>query len=540
MSSTSVLNTLSKGTPEDAYTASVAESHRKRFGQFFTPGPVAEFMARWIVDHPSCRRVLDPSLGLGIFFRAILSVRQCDNYEFTGYDLDPTILERAKVLLKRLDFNHAELRNKDYLSDDWDRKYEGIICNPPYFKFQDYDNRAAYLKEFQNRLGVSLSGFTNIYAMFMLKAISQLSPDGRAAFIVPSEFLNADYGVSVKKALLESKALRHVIIFSTGENIFSNALTTSCALLFSNDCHSETVTFTNVRKLGELVELSEQLSVYPDTKLRGAHISSSTLNPEIKWRAYYQKQSGTGLRNLVPLSTYAKVVRGIATGDNDYFTFDERKKADFGIRDKYLLPCLTKSIHAGSGVFTKKDFDDLRLRGKKVFLFNAVDLKDEAVKRYIELGVKAGVNERYLTKHRTPWYALEHRPPAPLLVMVFNRGGLRFVRNDAGVSNLTCFHSVYLNMFALQRADILTAYLLTDLSKEILNDDRREYGGGLNKFEPNDLNGAKVIDMDAIDSRTEQVIQGLYESYRVALLNSQPVAATLRTLNDIFSGILTR
>jgi adenine-specific DNA-methyltransferase len=243
---------------------------------------------------------------------------------------------------------------------------------------------------------------------------------------------------------------------------------------------------------------------------------------------------------VVPLATYAKVVRGIATGDNDYFTFDEKKKTKYAISDKYLLPCLTKAAHAPAGFFTQADFDELRLKGGRVFLFNAADLSDKAVRHYIERGEVTGASSRYLTRHRRPWHALENRPPAPLLVTVFNRAGLRFVRNEAGVRNLTCFHSVYVNMLALSRIDILTAYFLTDVASEIFDDNRREYGGGLNKFEPNDLNDARVVDLDVIGRTTESAIREAYEIYRGSVLRAEPDTKALKRLNGLFAEILLR
>jgi adenine-specific DNA-methyltransferase len=178
------------------------------------------------------------------------------------------------------------------------------------------------------------------------------------------------------------------------------------------------------------------------------------------------------------------------------------------------------------------------MRGGRVFLLNAADPSDRAVRRYIERGEETGASRRYLTRHRRPWYALENRPPAPILVTVFNRAGLRFVRNEAGVRNLTCFHSVYVNMLALSRIDILSAYFLTDVAREIFDDNRREYGGGLNKFEPNDLNDARVVDLDAVDGVTESAIGEAYKIYRGSVLRSEPDARALKRLNDLFSEIL--
>lgn len=522
-------------TPEETFAASVPTIERKKLSQFFTPVAVAEFMAQWIVSNPSCKTVLDPAIGLGIFFRTIQKLSPSNHYKFVGYDIDKTVLEKATDLFST---NDVEFRNEDYLFNDWGNFYDGIICNPPYLKFQDYKNRRSSLTEFQSRLDMNLSGFTNIYSMFMLKSVNQLSVNGRAAYLIPSEFLNADYGTTIKKLLLENGSLRFVILFDAKENVFDDALTTSCILLFSNDDKFKTVTFINAGKVSDLSKLSEQIANYPDVKISGKTVFYSDLDPDVKWRKFYQKQNGEKFKNLIPLSAYGKVVRGIATGDNDYFTFDEKKKEAFGIEDKFLLPCLTKAIHADKNFFTQEDFDKLRKKGSRTFLFNAFDTTNKAVQEYIALGEKLEVNTRYLTSHRNPWYAIEHRPPAPILITVFNRNGLRFVKNETRARNLTCFHCFYLNLFASQKQDLLMAYFLTDVSTEVLNDNRREYGGGLNKFEPNDLNKANVINLDAIDEKTEREIVEAYQEYRLSVLQSAPDLSLLKNLNEIYLGIL--
>ena len=160
------------------------------------------------------------------------------------------------------------------------------------------------------------------------------------------------------------------------------------------------------------------------------------------------------------------------------------------------------------------------------------------MREYIELGEKLEVNTRYLTSHRTPWFIIENRPPAPILVTVFNRNGLRFVRNEANVRNLTCFHSFYVNMLAMHQLELLMAYLLTDVSREILNDNRREYGGGLKKFEPNDLNKANVIDLEVIDTKTGTMIIEMYQRYRLSVVQHRPDASQLEKLNDIFFQLM--
>ena len=106
---------------------------------------------------------------------------------------------------------------------------------------------------------------------------------------------------------------------------------------------------------------------------------------------------------------------------------------------------------------------------------------------------------------------MENRKPAPIWVSVFNRNGLRFVRNLANAYNLTTFHCIY-NISKDIETDILFAYLITDMAKEIFYENSRQYGNGLIKFEPNDLNKGQVVDFRCLSENEMQFIRNAYQN----------------------------
>lgn len=517
---------------EKRYATSVSLKHRKKFAQFFTPFQLASLMADWLLGNQNMQTVLEPAFGLGVFSRALLSKKS--NLTIKGFDIDETIFNEAKEIFN--DTSKVVIHLEDYIFNDWDNKYDGIICNPPYFKFHDYDNKSI-LNEIESRLKVKLNGFTNLYTLFLLKSIYQLNPNGRVAYIVPSEFLNSDYGKLVKSALIKNKVLRHIVVFDFEENIFDDALTTACILLCSNDCHSQKVKFSTVKKIDDLALIKNYISNYPLKSIDDSTFTLNELDPEVKWRKYYQEQKGIRYKNLIPFSSVAKVVRGIATGANEYFTFSKSKAIQCGIDEKYLLPCICKAVDVKNNFFIINDFHSLVNSDRQVFLLNAIGSKDHNVLKYIELGEKSGIDKKYLTKCRTPWYSLENRPPSPIWVSVFNRSGLKFIRNEANISNLTTFHCVYPvqnSLFDSVNIDVLFAYLLTDIAREIFEDNRREYGNGLQKFEPNDLNKAMMLDLTLLDKKTENKIIELYNNYRSTAINKSPDDSFLTKINEIF------
>ena len=445
---------------ENDYSKSISLDHRKKFAQFFTPFPIADLMVKWILGNPNLKNVLEPAFGLGIFSRALLYHKE--DICIKGFEVDETIFENANFHFD--EFENVNLLLQDYMYNDWENKYDGIVCNPPYFKFHDYDNKNI-LKEIETKLECKLNGFTNLYTLFLLKSIYQLNLNGRCAYIIPSEFLNSDYGKLIKTYLIKSKVLRHIIVVNFEENVFDDALTTASIILCANDNKTDKVQFSNIHSLKDLGKIEELISSYPNFSNTEQTYHFSELNPIIKWKAYYQKQNGVNFKNLVPFSNYAKVVRGIATGSNEYFTFNKSKAKTFSIDDSYLLPCICKATDAKKSFFTNTDFEELKSADKNIFLLNAASSSDENVIKYLQKGVSEGIDKKYLTACRTPWYSLENRPPAPIWVSVFNRTGLRFVRNEANISNLTSYHCIYpkqTDLFWIFEIDLLFAYLLTN------------------------------------------------------------------------------
>lgn len=482
---------------ESEYSKIVDLAHRRKFAQFFTPEQIALFMSNWVLEGLSSDAdVLEPAIGLGVFSRTMCRMKP--NLNIVGYDIDKTIFSYA---LSNFGAAHYKisLSNEDYLMASWTQKYDAIICNPPYLKFHDYDN-ATLIPLVNKKLQTHLNGFTNIYTLFLLKSVSQLKEYGKLAYIIPSEFLNSDYGVEVKRELLKSGTLRHVIIVDFNQCVFDDALTTACVLLCQNTKTSNEVTFSTVKNMEDLSSFMRNSVSY----------NLKELDPTVKWKLYYEQNQAGNYSHLVPFSTFAKVSRGIATGANEYFTFSESKKELYNIPDSSFLRCICHAVDVKNLIFTDEDFSVLSNADKVVYLFNGcADCVNSQVRTYIQLGEENNIHKRHLTSKRSPWYALENRKPAPIWVSVFNRKGLRFVRNITQAYNLTTFHCVY-NISEFN-TDILFAYLVTDMAKEIFLDNSRQYGNGLIKFEPNDLNKGKVADLRCLSELERHFVLAVYE-----------------------------
>ena len=69
----------------------------------------------------------------------------------------------------------------------------------------------------------------------------------------------------------------------------------------------------------------------------------------------------------------------------------------------------------------------------------------------------------------------------------------------------------------------------------LLKQCKREYGGGLDKFEPNDLNNAKVLDISIISDSDINEVLDLYSKIKSKQFD---IIKIVERLNDIFISYL--
>lgn len=717
--------------------------------------------------------------------------------ELVGYELDPIILEFNRFFLAHNPFAHVhyDLRHKDYLKANFKERYDGIICNPPYLMFKEFAQQSKSIAQIEERLGIDLPKRINLYALFLLKSLSQLKPRGRCAYLIPYEFLNSSFGIKLKEQFLKQRNLAYVITFNLKGPIFDNATTTCGLFLFNNAKVQEQVEFITVHSLDELelltlrlcpnlftqaknkellstqgillstrkpkghaqaasqTQLNRSTSEHPDKMMaelplgacatggstagdtthslmgtseqeheatykasafsaataadadgsdgsrsgngecdtpnsqasgslggdsssdssyscsdsacyhapkeaeqmallqripglisclsainvllpeqkltaederktaatmayleqQGKFVPSMTLPPDFqdlvirlsehesslhseakptstaamhtapllsqeqsattednpnaqhlilsyasicpedtpqqgkgrdnimirgravpyiqlnakkKWHIYYQErlltehlqtQTGLSMDKLSTFDRFIKVKRGLATGANEFFLFNRTKKEQLQLKDEFFVPVIPRANLVSLPILTTQHFNKLAADNASVFLLNAPDVvTDPTLQRYLDSGVKQNIHRRYLTRHRSPWYALERREVAPIFMSVFNRGTINVVRNEAQIYNLTTFHSIF--VLDESQTDLIFAYLLTPLAKDIILQNRREYGGGLEKLEPLDINHAACVNFNALSAEQIKAILELYQRYRALIL----------------------
>lgn len=215
-------------------------ARRSQLGQFFTPPPVASFMASLFEARRPHLRLLDAGAGVGSLTAAFVAEalrREKPPRKLTviGYEIEPLLAEylrstfelcageceRAGVsfsgTLIREDFIEAGVHMLDggLLKPQRPQKFDCAILNPPYRKINSDSAARGLLR----RLGVETS---NLYAGFLSVAASLLDEGGELVAVTPRSFCNGPYFKPFRRAFLGSMTFRRVHVFEARDQAFGD------------------------------------------------------------------------------------------------------------------------------------------------------------------------------------------------------------------------------------------------------------------------------------------------------------------------------
>jgi type I restriction-modification system DNA methylase subunit len=527
------------------YEEFMPQEERRRLGEFYTPKPIAEFMVRWALKRRD-DYVLDPCVGSGTFLmealhdlEALGSDAERAASQLYGVDINPlavlmttiNILSRvsnAKPRIFLADF--LNLNHLNMLSLGFERTvFDVIVCNPPYTRHHElspsYKEEIARIIEAE--IGEPLSRLSSIYLHFFIHAYQFLKDGGRLAFITPSEWMEADYGVVLKRFLIKKMHVESIVLFEEKALAFPDVLTRACITLASKEAPREYTSLIELYSWPSVSELIEAVEEGVERDYGWGRVklcNLASIDPSTKWTPLFKVMTRRVMPHfMTKLGALANISRGIATGANEFFTLTEKEARSYGIEREYLKPVIAGARYLKGYDFTESDWELLQRRGKKVYLLWCFKQREElygtSILNYIEKGERRGFNKRYLTRHRPIWYWIERRDvPDAFLIYMF-RGRLRFVYNSANVYALNTLHCVYFDeKVKKEKSNVKTilAYLNSSLAFELARSILRMYGGGMYKLEPREAMEIPCIDPCKLSTDWREGLAALFDELCIA------------------------
>ncbi|MDR0514159.1 MAG: Eco57I restriction-modification methylase domain-containing protein [Coriobacteriaceae bacterium] len=467
--------------------------YRRRLGQFATPFEMAQEIAAYSVSLLNSQQIrfLEPAVGTGAFYSAVLALEgRPEITEALGFEIDDEVVHAAR----RIWDNGIKIINADFTRETPDSKQINLlISNPPYVRhhYLATDEKMRMQRIIESTLGIHVSGLSGLYCYFMLLAHKWLDANAVSAWLVPSEFMDVNYGAAVKRYLLDKVRLVRIHRYDPAKLMFDDALVSSAVVWFVNEPTAEDypVEFT----FGGTIENPDQHKT----------LQRSLLSVERKWTRFPEHDTRQLISSQPKIKDVFEVKRGIATGDNSFFILDKNKVDALGLKHDYLTPIIPSPRHLDVTELFADESGNPKIESP-LYLIDC-NLPEHLIKTlypelfdYLQSGI-GSVSNRYLCKAKRCWYQQEQRKPAPILCTYMGRGAkggaapFRFILNHSRAIATNSYLMLYpKEAYRLTLAtnpsilkNIWTG--LNNLPAEHLVSEGRVYGGGLKKIEPKEL-----------------------------------------------------
>jgi adenine-specific DNA-methyltransferase len=155
------------------------DNNVKNYGQVFTEDDTVKIMISLIKNKGL---ILEPSAGNGAFSKKLNCI---------SIELDEK-------------FKHIHTYNMDFFQYNIDNKFDTIIGNPPFVKYNDI------LIETKKLLNYSIfDKRSNLYLFFIYKCILHLNENGELIFITPREFINSTSSINLNNFIYNNGTITH-------------------------------------------------------------------------------------------------------------------------------------------------------------------------------------------------------------------------------------------------------------------------------------------------------------------------------------------
>lgn len=359
-------------------------------------------------------------------------------------------------------------------------RVDHVVMNPPYVALSRVRGapRARAL-EVTLADGKQLRLKANYWCAFVVQALSCLRDGGSLVAVLPAAWEFAKYSKRVRETV--ERGFGEVVVVRCSSPLFAEVREGAVVIACYRRGHKPCV----VRRI-EVADISCAVAAL-DEIARGTVAARTTVLQGFSQRCAAH----------VPLSDVADIRIGAVTGDVNFFLLTEIRRLELRLPRSAVRPVLSRSGHLASAFASRREWDALRCRGERVWLFrpSKAALEHPSVRAYLEFGVGGGCEVGgFKVRSRQPW----HRTPIPRGIDGFLSGMSKrlpflVLRSMPG---LAATNTLYVVRFKgrptiAERATLGLALLTTEVRTE-LRRRARAYADGLLKLEPTELGSVPV------------------------------------------------
>ena len=185
-------------------------------------------------------RILDPSVGDGALLIPLLEQLgqlTSGDIRLTAFDTDATALNTTRDHIKKMFPQHdVDFRNEDFLRYAINARdqFDVIIANPPYVRTQVLGAETAG----QLATEFGLKGRVDLSFAFLISIARILDKQGVAGIVTSNRFMTTKAGAIVRRELLQSVRLRHILDLGDTRMFDSAAVLPAILFFEGSECRT--------------------------------------------------------------------------------------------------------------------------------------------------------------------------------------------------------------------------------------------------------------------------------------------------------------
>lgn len=487
----------------------------RKKGQFWTPDWVAEAMVDYVLADKG-GTLFDPAVGAGAFFRAAKTIAKEKGLHITlsGMDIDPTALEQAiQQGLTRDDITGVKIN--DFVFHPPQEKLSAIVANPPYIRHHrlSLDTKEQLKRLSMQNTGMILDGRAGFHVYFLIRALTLLEENGRLAFIMPADTCEGKFANDLWRWISVNYALDAVIVFASNASPFPNVDTNPLIFFIRKAMPKEKFLWAKCHESQTEILKMWVRSGFEMTPTKGLTVTQRKLSEGLS--TGLSRPLATGKASKYILGDFVQIVRGVATGANEFFFMTAEQVKQTDIPNNYFTRAIGRTRDVSTEEITQATLDLLEAKGRPTFLLalnrDPFENYPESLKEYLKKGEALGLPQKPLISQRKPWYKTETRIAPPFLFAYLGRRNSRFIRNTARIIPLTSFLCVYPKSDDKGYIDNLWKILNHPDTVANLAMIGKSYGDGAIKVEPRSLEKLPIPE-NVIEQSGMQTQMRLFES----------------------------
>ncbi|ALX04163.1 class I SAM-dependent methyltransferase [Aeromicrobium erythreum] len=487
------------------FAAKAAPEGDKLRGGYYTPQPIARFVAEWAAQ--AGPRILEPSCGDGAILQELASVVSSD--ALTAVEL--LRVEAAKASKR----SGVKVRVSDFFgwfTPKQQGTFDAVAGNPPYIRFGSWDEASREpALDLMRQQGMRPTKLTNAWVPFVVASVLAVRPGGRVALVLPAELLQVGYAAALRSYLVDNCS--SVTIVSFQRLVFPGILQEVVLLLAERGqgpAEIRTVEVSNASHLDAFHSAD-------------APAARARLHESEKWTKYYLDTDTIALLRkvrtdgrLLPMERFAGVDVGVVTGRNSFFCLTASEARDRKLTP-FTMPLVSRSMQVPALSFTPDDLEKQEVteaRTRLLAVSSDVDpRRKKALASYLSEGEADGVPDGYKCRIRRNWWEVPSTwvPDGFMLRQISTHP--RLMSNSAGATSTDTVHRVRVEPGVdMERLAAGAFNSVTFALAEILG---RSYGGGILELEPSEAGHLPMPDPALVPGTLHRKVDELVRERRV-------------------------